>query len=278
MSSSSESEPLLELRTVQSIDNSVATDASVTVSIVSHLQWSMVQPLIEQLDRLCAETVREVVLTVNLPEDVQLDPLWRVRVEVVTNNRPKGFGANHNQAFRRCQTPWFLVLNPDIRLASDVIGALTAAARPDAGLIAPRIWEPDQRVAEPFRSILTPLELVSRRLPWREAPRRPDWVAGMFMLLRREAFDQVGGFDERFFMYCEDFDLCARLRLAGWQLQVGDASVLHIAQRASQKSWRPLLWHLTSLAKVWTSGAFWSYAAQLHRDRRLQGAKQESSP
>lgn len=228
----------------------------------------MVQPLIEQINRLCAKTVRKVVLTVNLPEDIQLDPLWRVRVEVVTNDLPKGFGANHNQAFRRCQTPWFLVLNPDIRLASDVVGQLIAAARTDAGLIVPRIWEPHQHRAEPFRSILTPLELVRRRLPWGEAPSRPDWVAGMFMLLRQEAFEQVGGFDERFFMYCEDFDLCARLRLAGWHLQVTEeARVLHIAQRASQKSLRPLRWHLRSLARAWTSRTFWSYAALLRHGR-----------
>jgi hypothetical protein len=51
-------------------------------------------------------------------------------------------------------------------------------------------------------------------------------VAGMFMLLRREAFAQVGGFDERYFMYCEDFDLCARLRLAGWHVVAGSVSLL----------------------------------------------------
>ncbi len=246
-------------------DNSVAAGAPVTVSIVSHRQWFLAAPLIEQIDRLCVGTVDKVVLTLNLPETVTLDPRWRIRVDVVTNDRPKGFGANHNQAFSRCRTPWFLVLNPDIRLDSDVVGALVAAARTDAGLIAPRIWEPGRPQAEPFRSILTPLELLGRRLPWRAPPSRPDWVAGMFMLLRHEAFAQVGGFDERFFMYCEDFDLCARLRLAGWSLQIAEeARVLHMAQRASQSSVRPLLWHLRSLAKVWTSRAFWSYAAMLH--------------
>jgi GT2 family glycosyltransferase len=89
----------------------------------------------------------------------------------------------------------------------------------------------------------------------------------MFMLLRREAFEQVGGFDERFFMYCEDFDLCSRLRLAGWQLQVIEAPVLHMAQRASKKSLRPLLWHLRSLMQVWMTPAFWSYAAMLQSRR-----------
>jgi GT2 family glycosyltransferase len=90
----------------------------------------------------------------------------------------------------------------------------------------------------------------------------------MFMLVRSEAYAQVGGFDERFFMYCEDFDLCARLRLGGWALQVVTRSrVLHDARRASQSSLRPLLWHLHSLAKVWASATYWRYRALLARPR-----------
>jgi GT2 family glycosyltransferase len=82
----------------------------------------------------------------------------------------------------------------------------------------------------------------------------------MFMLIRSEVFAELGGFDERFFMYCEDFDLCARLRLAGWELQVTqDVHVLHEAQRASNTYLRPLAWHLASFAKLWTSPAFWKY-------------------
>lgn len=256
---------------------SVYPDPQVTVSIVSHGQWALAKPLIDQLDHWCAATVHKVILTVNIPEEVQFDPNWRIHVELVRNERPRGFGANHNQAFLECRTPWFLVLNPDIRLSSDVVGQLVEAAQPHAALLAPRIYEPGKEQPEPFRAVLSPLELLGRRFPWYTEPVRPDWVAGMFMLLRREAFEQVGGFDSRFFMYCEDFDLCARLRLAKWQLQISEARVLHIAQRASQSSFRPLFWHLRSLAKVWTSSAFWFYAALLFRERhRRQGNRLSS--
>ena len=235
-------------------------DAPVTVSIVLHNQWHLAKPLLEQLERHCAHVIDKVVLTLNVPEPDVVSDGWRFPVHKIGNDAPQGFGANHNAAFTHCRTPWFLVLNPDIRLHDDALSKLLCGARRDAGLIAPRIHEPDKTAPEPYRRLLTPLELMRRRFPGYAPPSGPDWVAGMFMLLRREAFQAVGGFDPRFHMYCEDFDLCARLRLAGWQLQVaGDVDVLHHAQRASQASLRPMVWHLSSLAKVWTSGAFWRY-------------------
>jgi GT2 family glycosyltransferase len=240
---------------------------AVTVSIVSHGQWPLAQALLADLDRWCGKAVAKVVLTVNVPEVLDATRRWRFPIDIVPNASPKGFGANHNAAFGRCTTPWFLVLNPDIRLDSDVISELLAQAGASAGLLAPRILEPGKREPEPFRGLLTPMELLARRRRGHLPPAAPVWVAGMFMLVRSEAYAQVGGFDARFFMYCEDFDLCARLRLAGWQVQVERSSaVLHLAQRASQASLRPLRWHLASFVKVWTSATFWRYRRLLKRE------------
>lgn len=242
----------------------------VTVSIVSHGQWALIEPLIDQLDRWCSDVVAKIILTVNVPEDLSLKNSSRIPVERIDNARPQGFGANHNAAFVRSASSWFLVLNPDIRLEGDVLSPLIAQAHPTSGMITPRIKEPGKSHPEPYRDLLTPAELLRRRIKGHKPPRRPAWVAGMFMLLRAEAFRAVGGFDESFFMYCEDFDLCARVRLAGWQLQVNeDLHVLHEAQRASNTSLRPLLWHVASFARVWSSPAFWRY-------RRLLAAARAS--
>jgi len=233
---------------------------SVTVSIVVHRQWALARPLIEQLDRYCHASIAKVVLTLNLPEALDIDSHWRFPVDVIENSKPKGFGANHNGAFAHCNTEWFLVLNPDIRFDDDAIGAMLSRAAPDAGLMAPRIQEPGKPQMEPHRGLLTPLELFQRRRPGYQPPQEPAWVAGMCMLVRAKAFTQVAGFDQRYFMYCEDFDLCARLRIGGWRIQIDEATVvLHLAQRASNRSLQPLLWHLRSFAKVWTSAAFWRF-------------------
>jgi GT2 family glycosyltransferase len=241
---------------------------SVTVSIVSHRQWALVRPLLEQLVRLCRGTVSKIVLTLNVPEPAEIDLDPGIPVQVIRNAAPKGFGANHNAAFASCSTPWFLVLNPDIRLETDVVAAMLAQAEPRAGLLSPRIQEPGKGEPEPFRDVLTPMELLGRRLPGHRAPAHPAWVAGMFMLVRSEAFAALGGFDERFFMYCEDFDFCARLRLAGWRLQVAQAiTVTHEAQRASNSSMRPFLWHMASFLKLWAAPTVWRYWWLVRRER-----------
>jgi len=235
---------------------------AITISIVSHGQLELVRPLLDQIDRFSRALVARVVLTLNIPEsDAPLaGGRWGFPIERIENAAPKGFGANHNQAFERCTTPWFLVLNPDIRLDADVLAPLVAQAAPDAGLLTPRIFEPGREGPEPHRKLLTPFEILGRKRPGYVQPRVPAWIPGLFMLFRSETYRGIGGFDERFFMYGEDFDICARMRLAGWSLQVGEnLRARHEAQRESHRSRLHLYWHVTSLLKVWLSASFWRY-------------------
>jgi len=245
---------------------------SVTVSIVSHCHWAHVRPLLNQLNTWCAPWIDRVILTLNVPERLHIDADLAFPVEVVHNPRPRGFGPNHNTAFTRAGTTWFLVMNPDLRIDEDVIGSLLSRADAGAGLVAPRIQEPGNSQPEPYRTLVTPAELLRRRRQDHVPPEFPSWIAGMFMLLRTSAFRDVKGFDERFFMYCEDVDLCARLQLAGWHLEVvTDVIVHHEAQRDSHSSLRAFCWHMASFIKLWTSEAFWKYLARQRRwKERLQ--------
>lgn len=233
----------------------------ITVSIVSHGQLELVRPLLEQLDRFSHGVVEKVVLTINIPEpDLLAGVEWHFPLERIVNAETRGFGANHNAAFQQCNTTWFLVLNPDIRFDIDVLAPLLVQADAQSGLLTPRILEPGKTAPEQHRAIITPLEIVSRKRPDYVRPTVPAWIPGLFMLFRSEAYARIEGFDERFFMYGEDFDICARLKLAGWNLQVAeDLLALHDARRASHRSKRHLYWHLSSLLRVWVSAAFWRY-------------------
>ena len=236
--------------------------ARVTVSIVSHGHGEYVRHLLCDLEA-AASRIAKVIVTRNIPEaDVLSDLALSFPLEFIDNAQPHGFGANHNAAFRHCGSHWFLVLNPDVRIDPKAIGTLLDQAPPASGVVAPRIMEPGKTVPEPHREHLTPFEIMGRWFrPDYDAP-QAEWVAGMFMLFPAAAFAEVGGFDEKFFMYVEDADICARLRLAGWRVSVNDSvRVLHDAQRASDRHWRHLGWHWASMLKWWFSGAFWRLLA-----------------
>ena len=244
----------------------------VTVSIVSHGHAAMLEPLLRGIERCVATGPLNVILTFNLADE-PFDPgaFAGLDLRIVRNAVPQGFGANHNAAFRLCRTPWFAVLNPDIRLLdADLFARLQAAAASEANVavVAPAIFNSTGEAEDAVRTNLTPASLFGRRLRGRRHAMRPRdvirrgrpfrWLAGMFLLFDSAAYRAVGGFDERYFLYCEDYDLCARLYLAGYGLlSVQDAAVVHDAQRDSHRSARHLRWHLGALWKVWTSSAFW---------------------
>lgn len=234
---------------------------AITVSIVSHGHLAMVREIVRQLDLYSHAVIDKLVLTFNIPEPgVDDEMLARFPILKIRNASAQGFGSNHNQAFRHCTSPWFLILNPDILMASDVLTPLLGAADACSGIVTPRVREPHKTKPEQHRRTITPLEIVLRNRAFYAPPDVPDWIPGMFMLVRGETFSQVHGFDEKFFMYAEDFDICARVKMGGWDLQVVEQiEVLHDARRASRAVGKHLFLHASSLFKLWTSRTFWKY-------------------
>jgi GT2 family glycosyltransferase len=246
-----------------SVERALPQASEVTISVVSHGQTGMIANLLTDLTRIETRGIAKLILTLNIPEPLP-EMLERLPFEtlVLRNPRPVGFGANHNAAFKHCTSPWFAILNPDLRLESDFVASVLQHAEPADALLGPRVLDNYGVTADATRRLLTPWQLVRRTLGQREpaAGRETDWLAGICVILRSEAFAAVGGFDERFYMYLEDADLCLRLRLAGWRIQsIADATVRHAAQRASRHSLRHLRWHLASLAKHWLSATYWRY-------------------
>ena len=229
----------------------------ITISIVSHGQAALVRKLLKNLNQIRPELIASIVVTLNIPEaDMLADVNCNHPLQILLNKVPKGFGSNHNAAFAHCKSEWFLVLNPDIEIRGDPLLALALLAAPATGLLSPRIKEPGKLTPEPHRALLTPAEILMRR--FNPPADTPAWVPGMFMLVRNAAFREINGFDEKYFMYVEDADLCARMQLAGWKIQIEESiTVFHDAQRASKRRLRPMLWHGTSLLRWWTSVVFW---------------------
>lgn len=232
---------------------------NVTVSVVSHCQGDLVAQL---LNDLCLfPEIAKVVLVYNLPEpDISIPDALMERMVIVRNNLPMGFGANHNRAFSYCDTPYFCVINPDIRATSNPFPLLIKQFDDAAvALCAPAVISPEGALEDSARVFPTPLGIIAKALGGRDgryhyqlgqAPLTPDWLGGMFLLLRSSCFDLVGGFDEAFFLYYEDVDLCVRLRKAKFSiLLVPGINVVHAARRSSHRSSRYLKWHLLSMLR-----------------------------
>jgi len=232
----------------------------VTVSVVSHGQGDLVATLLGDLARY--PQVGSIVLTQNLPEaEIPVPDEVAARVVVIRNAKPQGFAANHNAAFRHCGTPFFCVLNPDIRMPENPFLVLVAClADPHVALAAPAVLNTRGEIEDSARHFPTPWGLLLKamgaadggRLAYclGDSPYHPDWLAGMFLLMRSEVFRAVDGFDIGFHLYYEDVDLCARLRKGGYDLLLCPLMhVVHDARRASRHNLRYLKWHLSSMAR-----------------------------
>ena len=228
----------------------------VTVTIVSHGHGEMVAGLIKDLFR-CPQ-VTQILLTQNIPETSR--EKFPGKVKVWTNPTPRGYGANHNAAFQSCRTPFFCVMNPDIRIPRNPFPALTRAMKdPGVAVCAPKIVSPAGLEEDSHRQFPDIVSLLGKafgggdgKVPLGQGRswERNSWLGGMFLFLWSEAFRKVGGFDEKFFLYYEDVDLCARLiRQGGRVKKVASVSVVHDARRQSRRSITFASWHGCSLAR-----------------------------
>lgn len=228
----------------------------ITVSIVSHGHGAMVGCLVEDLLQ-CPEISR-ILVTQNIFEETKYPE--HDRLEIIRNGGPRGYGANQNAAFATARTPFFCVLNPDIRLEQNPFPALLSHfVDGDLALAGPKIVNPSGMEEDSARREPTFWNLFAKARGKDNGTYskvggcrllEPDWLAGMFMLFRSEAFEKLGGFDERYFLYYEDVDLCKRLRIDGYKiLQDRGVEVTHNARRESRRNWRYARWHLASMAR-----------------------------
>jgi N-acetylglucosaminyl-diphospho-decaprenol L-rhamnosyltransferase len=241
-----------------------------TVSVVSHGHADLIENLLLSLEHFPnAWTVQSVVLTVNLvsPSEQALikrlltPSMWRFKIHVIENAIPKGFGANHNAAFKRCDTPYFAVINPDIVFTErEPVPSLQMVASQTAACFYPIQVNADGERLDSERALVTPGSVFMRQvLRMQRASAAPDWVNGACMIFRSDVYRAFNGFDERYFMYCEDVDMCLRLQLAGYSLQAISQRVIHNTRRNTLKSNQHFRWHLHSLLRLWMSKPFWQY-------------------
>jgi GT2 family glycosyltransferase len=177
------------------------------------------------------------------------------RVSLVPSAQNVGFSAGVNRAARASTAPLLFLLNPDTVVEGPAIDQLEAWLRdhPDTGVVGPRVLNEDGSIQGSARRFPGPTAALAGRSTWLTArfpgnwlsrwnlpaqeatgPVDVDWVAGSCLMTRRGVFEQLGGFDESFFLYWEDADYCRRAKSSGWRcVYLPTVSVRHVAGRSA---------------------------------------------
>jgi N-acetylglucosaminyl-diphospho-decaprenol L-rhamnosyltransferase len=237
----------------------------VSISIISHGQIELVSALLDDLSKYC-DSKYEVLLTLNVPEQLSFDiNSFPFALQLISNEIPKGFAENQNAAFSISSGKFYCVMNPDIRLNDNPFPSLINCFSDNKlGVVAPKVTNPEGKLEDSARPFPTPITIIAKAIKQIKRDNAqhieievPDWVGGMFMLFKSSVFKTIKGFDERYFLYYEDVDLCARLKLAGYDVKLcPDAIVVHDAQRGSHRDLKYLFWHLSSMTRFFMSRVF----------------------
>jgi GT2 family glycosyltransferase len=204
------------------------------------------------------------------------------RITYTYNGRNVGFGAGHNMAIRASEgeAEYRVILNPDVYFGPGVLERLLlfARSRPEIGLVMPKILNPDGSLQHLCKRLPSPGDLIFRRFlpnalrPWirdrlaRYELRDQDYsrilcapcLSGCFMLINNAALAEVGIFDERYFLYLEDVDLCRRIHQKFETIYYPRVSIYHHNGKSSYRELRPLIYHVVSAFRYFQKWGWYS--------------------
>lgn len=241
---------------------------SVSIVLYNH-NWGSISNLIEALTKVTQ--LQSIFLVDN--SSIALNIEFPEKVVYIFNDQNLGYGRAHNIALEKSleQADYHLVLNPDISLTPEALEQMLnyMDQHPNIGLLMPKVLYPSGEIQHLCKLMPTPFDLIMRRFipsfmqPW-FTPRMEQYelknkdynaimevpnLSGCFMLLRCEALKFVGLFDDRFFMYLEDTDLCRRMNLQFQTVYYPEVSIIHHYEKGSYKKLKLLLYHISSAFK-----------------------------
>jgi N-acetylglucosaminyl-diphospho-decaprenol L-rhamnosyltransferase len=218
-----------------------APGAGVDIVIVNWNSRSLLRECLAALDQSDIAERLNIIVIDNASADGSAEGLAveRARFDLVRNGGNRGFAAACNQGAGRGTAPFLLFLNPDVRVRRDTVATavryLNDPVQSGVGIVGAQLLDVEGRVQRSCARAPTTATLLLRSLfldrlcpalvpphfltEWDHGDTRTvDQVMGAFLLIRRELFERLGEFDERFFLYYEDVDLCVAARQAGWSV------------------------------------------------------------
>jgi N-acetylglucosaminyl-diphospho-decaprenol L-rhamnosyltransferase len=252
-----------------------AAPADVAVVIVNFQTGRWLERCLDALERHRGDVAADVVVVDNASTDGSERAAERPGVRLIRNPKNRYLSPAWNQGAATTDAPFVLFLNPDTEWWEGTLAGLVtvAEAHPDVAIVGPMIRDPAGQVFPSGRTFPSVVDAVghafvspfTRENPFtrryemdgwdRTSERIVDWVSGSAMLLRRSAFEAIGGFDEAFPLYAEELDIATRMRDAGWSvLFTPDVEILHEQGVSTGRRRRPhrlIVMHSTSLYRYY---------------------------
>ncbi|MBP5995701.1 MAG: glycosyltransferase family 2 protein [Crocinitomicaceae bacterium] len=227
----------------------------ISISIVNHQHGILVTDLLSDLLKLNYFEL-EIIVTNNVDDYlVESYVMANNNIIYIKNIIPFGFGKNHNNAFKISSGDYFIVLNPDVRIKSIDFTRLVNYFNINQQVfcITPKVVDVKGNLEDSVRDFPSIIDLMVRFVFHRTkfyhesiiTPTKIPWAAGIFLMFSRDKYEYLNGFDERYFMYMEDVDICYRIsRKHGDLIYFPEVEIVHDARRNNRKKLKHFFWHL----------------------------------
>ena len=252
----------MEIKIVEYVRNiKVGVHLDLSIIIVNYNVKEFLQNLLYSIEKASTNITKEVIVVDNASDDGSVNLIKEKfpSVKLIENQSNVGFGIANNQALKMANGKFLLLINPDAVVSEDTFDKMICFFKknPDAGLAGCKILNPDGTLQLACRrsfpgpwtsfckvtglsNLFPGSKLFARyNLTYLDIDRtyEVDAISGSFMMIRREVYEKVGGFDEHFFMYGEDLDLSYRIKQAGYKVfYVHTTQIIHYKGESTRRS------------------------------------------
>lgn len=245
-----------------------------SVTLVNHNQKYFPRMCIESLRKSKVNFEYEIIVVDNASHDESLDYLEKEKdITLIKSPKNLGYGRAVNLAAENAKGKYILIMNVDITVQPDTLQKMVdhLDEHPEIGILAPKLVYHNGHTQESCRRTMTLTDLIIKRTPLRHFPpfkkrcdsylmrdfdhdktQEVDLLVGAFLMMPKHIFDEVKGFDERYFLFMEDFDLCRKTWQKGYKVvYFPEVEAVHYHKRLSEGS----------LLNQFTKKVFWIHVA-----------------
>lgn len=239
-----------------------------SISIVSYNNYNDIKKLIESIDKYTSPNLKKKIYIIDNADDreryTELQAQYK-DVEYCYVGCNLGFGRGHNYILEKIDSDFHAIVNPDIILQEDSFSKILEFMEQDnsIGMVVPKLMDENGVMMHAYRRELTISDMFIRmfckklfpkRIAYHELadadyskPFQVPFAQGSFLVIRTTLLKQLNGFDENFFMYVEDADLCKRVNQVSKLIYFPDTAVIHKWEKGSHKSRKLFKYHLNSM-------------------------------